>query len=198
LVLSLNPSEDYDGLKSSLRRRATRLPHINTHPIQLVVLRAFCWEIKVSYEAICPSNTFKLTEVLKCDLRGWLGYFGLDNPHYNEAPDLPTQANSSTQGMTNLIRSSTVLSFTRAASRKGLHTGLPSPVPFSTALFQTIRQMSSETNKHHFMVYAPDHTDPEAFQRRLGARPEHLQRIATLRSSGILSMCCPPVVESGR
>jgi uncharacterized protein YciI len=48
---------------------------------------------------------------------------------------------------------------------------------------------TSETDKHHFMVYAPDHTDPEAFERRVKARPVHLQRIASLRSTGVLSAC---------
>ena len=99
----------------------------------------------------------------------------LDNPHLS-------------QGMT-MIRS-VVLSSTRAASRKH-PTSLPSPIPFSSVLLQSIRQMStSETKKLHFMIYAPDHTDPEAFQRRLSFRTEHLQRVGTLREEGVLSAWC--------
>jgi len=41
------------------------------------------------------------------------------------------------------------------------------------------------------MVYAPDHADPETLQRRLRFRPEHLERIGTLRSDGVLKVLGP-------
>ena len=47
---------------------------------------------------------------------------------------------------------------------------------------------TSESNKHHFLIYAPDHTDPGTFQRRQTHRPEHLERVGTLRSSGVFSV----------
>ena len=47
-----------------------------------------------------------------------------------------------------------------------------------------------ESAKHKFMVYAPDHTDPEIFQRRLSHRPDHLERAKTPVANGDLSVYC--------
>lgn len=106
------------------------------------------------------------------------GQFGLDNP-YRAAPKPSLE-------MT-IIRSG-VLSFARAASRKS-PARLSSSVSFPPALLESVRQMAtSESTKHHFMVYAPDHTDPETQQRRLSHRPEHLDRVRALTTTGILSV----------
>ncbi|KAF9785785.1 hypothetical protein BJ322DRAFT_1004377 [Thelephora terrestris] len=50
---------------------------------------------------------------------------------------------------------------------------------------------SEQLQKHHFMVYAPDSTEPGTLQRRLALRPEHLERINTLRTSGVLKVIGP-------
>lgn len=89
-------------------------------------------------------------------------------------------------GMT-IIRSA-VLSFARAAPRK-YPTRFSSPVSFPSALLQSVRQMAtSESKKHHFMVYIPDRTDPETVQLRLSLRSEHLARVGTLVAAGVLSV----------
>ena len=86
------------------------------------------------------------------------------------------------------------LSSARGPSRKH-PTGFSSLTPFSPARLQTNRQMStSEQKKHHFMVYVPDRTEPGTLQLRMTHRPQHLERINGLRSSGILSACSRAVL----
>ncbi|EIN14713.1 hypothetical protein PUNSTDRAFT_130340 [Punctularia strigosozonata HHB-11173 SS5] len=38
--------------------------------------------------------------------------------------------------------------------------------------------------KHHFIVYAPDSTDPEALSRRLSVRPSHLENAKKQKEIG--------------
>lgn len=47
--------------------------------------------------------------------------------------------------------------------------------------------MSSTAEKFEFVVYAPDYTDPEALQRRLAVRAQHLAKAQTLHDSGVVS-----------
>ena len=54
---------------------------------------------------------------------------------------------------------------------------------------------TSEHTKHHFMVYAPDHTDPGAFERRMSVRPKHIEGVEALTATGIMSVYCHNVVE---
>lgn len=48
----------------------------------------------------------------------------------------------------------------------------------------------SEVKTYVFFVYAPDYTDPDAFNRRLSVRSQHLERMGTLGKKGILSTYC--------
>jgi len=50
------------------------------------------------------------------------------------------------------------------------------------------RKMSTATTKHKFVVWAPDMTDPDAFQRRLSVRTKHLERADGLRESEALKI----------
>jgi len=87
------------------------------------------------------------------------------------------------------------LSFARAASRRP-PIRFSSFVPFSPALLQSVRQMAtSESTTHRFMVYAPDHTDPEALNRRLSIREKHIERVEAFIAKGVLSVYCHNVVE---
>ncbi|PCH35759.1 hypothetical protein WOLCODRAFT_156458 [Wolfiporia cocos MD-104 SS10] len=47
--------------------------------------------------------------------------------------------------------------------------------------------MSTQT-LHKFIVYAPDATDPDAFQRRLSVRPKHVEKAADLHRDGIIKV----------
>ncbi|PCH39051.1 hypothetical protein WOLCODRAFT_141084 [Wolfiporia cocos MD-104 SS10] len=44
---------------------------------------------------------------------------------------------------------------------------------------------------HKFFVWAPDMTDPGAFQRRMSQRPKHLERAKVLYESGFLKIGGP-------
>ncbi|KAF9816775.1 hypothetical protein IEO21_03855 [Rhodonia placenta] len=46
--------------------------------------------------------------------------------------------------------------------------------------------MSTAPSTHKFVVYAPDMTDPDAFQRRLSVRPSHVARADGLVNSGLI------------
>jgi uncharacterized protein YciI len=41
--------------------------------------------------------------------------------------------------------------------------------------------------KHLFLVYLPDKTDPEALQRRLSVREQHLANAKKLHAQGVVS-----------
>lgn len=49
------------------------------------------------------------------------------------------------------------------------------------------RTMSSTPAKQTFVIWAPDQTDAEAFNRRLAVRATHLQKIVALFREGVIS-----------
>jgi hypothetical protein len=55
-------------------------------------------------------------------------------------------------------------------------------------MLRGIRAMSVATSeKHLFLIYAPDKTDEGALERRLSVRSEHLQRFQALKADGVMS-----------
>jgi len=61
--------------------------------------------------------------------------------------------------------------------------------------------MSAVPQRHKFVLYAPDMTDPEAFERRMQVRSKHLERAAVLTSGGSLrlggAMLSPESLQPG-
>ncbi|KAI0333298.1 hypothetical protein GY45DRAFT_1368541 [Cubamyces sp. BRFM 1775] len=59
---------------------------------------------------------------------------------------------------------------------------------------------TSATARHKFIVYAPDMTDGDAFQRRLRVRQTHLDRAKELVDRGVIkvggAMLTPESIES--
>jgi len=53
---------------------------------------------------------------------------------------------------------------------------------------------TSEPTNHHFMVYAPDNTDPGALNRRLSTLDKHIEGVEALTAEGVLSVYCHNVV----
>ncbi|KAH8103560.1 hypothetical protein BXZ70DRAFT_739117 [Cristinia sonorae] len=60
-----------------------------------------------------------------------------------------------------------------------------SPLKHTTSQLST-RTMSTAPAKHQFIVWAPDYTDPEAFDRRLAVRAAHLQNAFELIKNGVI------------
>ncbi|OCH93470.1 hypothetical protein OBBRIDRAFT_790176 [Obba rivulosa] len=54
---------------------------------------------------------------------------------------------------------------------------------------------------HKFLVYAPDYTDAEAFQRRLSVRPKHIEGAQKLVADGVIkvggAMLSPESIQPG-
>jgi hypothetical protein len=46
---------------------------------------------------------------------------------------------------------------------------------------------TTTTTLHNFVVYAPDKTEAGTFEKRMGARPKHLENAKTLIQSGFVS-----------
>lgn len=47
--------------------------------------------------------------------------------------------------------------------------------------------MAESKKTHIFLLYAPDYTDADAFNRRLAVRPQHLENSKLVVQQGILS-----------
>lgn len=60
---------------------------------------------------------------------------------------------------------------------------------FNHGISRTIAGLGrrGDSRHHHFLVYAPDMTDGEATQRRFAVRPQHLEKVAPLIQSRVLS-----------